>query len=82
VIHEVTSSLPKFKTLRFTQGLNIVLADRTDKSEQTDTRNGSGKSSLVEIFHHLLGGRADPKSMFRQPPLDEHWFAMTFDLGG
>lgn len=32
MIHEVTSSLPKFKTLRFTQGLNIVLADRTDKS--------------------------------------------------
>lgn len=80
MIHEVTSSLPKFKTLRFTQGLNIVLADRTDKSTQTDTRNGSGKSSLIEILHHLLGGKADTKSMFRQPPLDEHWFAMTFDL--
>ncbi|EHR48455.1 hypothetical protein SacmaDRAFT_0140 [Saccharomonospora marina XMU15] len=82
MIHEVTSSLPKFKTLRFTQGLNIVLADRTDKSTQTDTRNGSGKSSLIEILHHLLGGKADPKSMFRQPPLDEHWFAMIFDLAG
>jgi uncharacterized protein YydD (DUF2326 family) len=80
VIHEVTSSLPKFKTLRFTQGLNVVLADRTDKSTQTDTRNGSGKSSLIEILHHLLGGKATPKSMFRQPPLDEHWFAMIFDL--
>ncbi|AUI62998.1 DUF2326 domain-containing protein [Amycolatopsis sp. BJA-103] len=82
MIHEVASSLPQFKTLRFTQGLNIVLADRTEKSEQTDTRNGSGKSSLVEIFHYLLGGRADPRSMFRQPPLDAHWFAMTFDLAG
>jgi len=82
VIHEVTSSLPKFKTLRFTQGLNIVLADRTEKSTQTDTRNGSGKSSLIEILHHLLGGTADTKSMFRQPPLDGHWFAMTFDLAG
>ncbi|MEV8609470.1 DUF2326 domain-containing protein [Amycolatopsis sp. NPDC051373] len=81
MIHEVTSSLPKFKTLRFTQGLNVVLADRTDKSTQTDTRNGSGKSSLIEILHHLLGGKADTKSMFRQQPLDEHWFAMTFDLG-
>lgn len=82
MIHEVTSSLPKFKSLRFTQGLNIVLADRTDKSTQTDTRNGSGKTSLIEILHHLLGGKAEPKSMFRQPPLDEHWFAMVFDLGG
>lgn len=82
MIHEVTSSLPTFKTLRFTRGLNIVLADRTDKSTQTDTRNGSGKSSLVEILHHLLGAKAEPTSMFRQPPLDEHWFAMTFDLAG
>ena len=82
MIHEVTSSLPKFKTLRFTRGLNIVLADRTDKSTQTDTRNGSGKSSLIEILHHLLGGKAETKSMFRQPPLDEHWFAMIFDLAG
>jgi uncharacterized protein YydD (DUF2326 family) len=82
VIHEVTSSLPKFKTLRFAQGLNIVLADRTDRSTQTDTRNGSGKSSLIEVLHHLLGGKADAKSLFRQPPLDEHWFAMTFDLAG
>ncbi|ROP37238.1 DUF2326 domain-containing protein [Saccharothrix texasensis] len=82
MIHEVTSSLPKFKGLRFKPGLNIVLADRTDKSEQTDTRNGSGKSSLVEILHHLLGGKAEPKSVFRMPPLDEHWFEMTFDLAG
>lgn len=82
MIHEVTSSLPKFKTLRFTHGLNIVLANRTDMSTQTDTRNGSGKSSLIEILHHLLGGKAEPKSLFRQPPLAEHWFAMTFDLGG
>jgi uncharacterized protein YydD (DUF2326 family) len=82
VIYEVTSSLPKFKTLLFGPGLNVVLADRTDKSEQTDTRNGSGKSSLVEILHYLLGSRADPKSMFRMPPLDEHWFEMTFDLAG
>ncbi|MFJ8814839.1 DUF2326 domain-containing protein [Amycolatopsis thermoflava] len=82
MIHEVTSNLPKFKSLRFTQGLNIVLADRTDKSAQTDTRNGSGKSSLIEILHYLLGGKADTKSMFRQPPLDAHWFAMVFDLAG
>ncbi len=82
MIYEITSSLPRFKTLTFQPGLNIVLADRTETSEKTDTRNGSGKSSIVEIMHFLLGGKAGPRSMFRLPPLDEHWFQMTFDLGG
>lgn len=80
MIHDITSSLPKFKSLHLNPGLNILLADKTDHSDKTDTRNGSGKSSLVEVIHYLLGGNAEPKSMFRQPPLDEHWFAMTFDL--
>jgi uncharacterized protein YydD (DUF2326 family) len=82
MIYEITSSLPRFKTLELGPGLNIVLADRTEASGKTDTRNGSGKSSIVEIIHFLLGAKAGPNSMFRQPPLDEHWFQMTFDLGG
>lgn len=80
MIYEITSSLPMFKTLNLHPGLNILLADKTDQSVETDTRNGSGKSSLIEIIHYLLGGKAEPKSMFRKQPLNEHWFAMTFDL--
>jgi len=82
MIYEIRSSLPKFKTLQLGPGFNILLADKTDRSGKTDTRNGSGKSSLIELIHHLLGGSAAPSSMFRLPPLDEHWFSMTFDLGG
>ena len=82
MIYQITSSLPGFKTLNFRPGLNIVLADRTESSGKTDTRNGSGKSSIVEIMHFLLGSKAGPNSMFRLSPLAEHWFQMTFDLGG
>jgi uncharacterized protein YydD (DUF2326 family) len=82
MIYEITSSLPNFKTLTLQPGLNILLADKTKQSTKTDTRNGSGKSSLVEVIHYLLGGNADTKSMFRLPPLAHHWFAMTFDLAG
>lgn len=82
MIYEITSSLPNFKTLEFRPGLNVVLADRTEKSKTTDTRNGSGKSSILEIMHFLLGAKPGPQSMFRLPPLNDHWFQMSFDLGG
>lgn len=63
-------------------GPSVLFAWTTDKSAQTDTRNGSGRSSLIEILHFLLGGKTDTKSIFRQPPLDEHRFAIVFDLAG
>ena len=82
MIYSLTSNLPNFKSLDLHPGLNIGLADRTDKSNLTDTRNGSGKSSIIEILHFLLGGKSDPRSIFRLAPLDKYWFEMTFDLRG
>lgn len=80
MIRSITSSDPRFKQLEFCSGLNIVLADRTETSSEHDSRNGSGKSSLIRLFHFLLGGNAGPQSFFRKPELSAHSFALCLDL--
>ena len=83
MIRFVTSSDPRFKTLTFQEGLNVVLADRTIESTDQQSRNGSGKSCLIRILHFMLGGSAPPKtSIFRRPALADHTFVAGFSLQG
>jgi uncharacterized protein YydD (DUF2326 family) len=81
LIHQITSDLTSFKTINLRPGLNIVVADKTEKSSSRNTRNSAGKSSLVEIVNFLFGSDADTESLFRVPELSEHFFSATFDLG-
>lgn len=74
----LTSSDPRFKTLRFREGLNILVADRTETSEQGDSRNSIGKTSVVKILRYVLGG--DLSSEFKAPELSEHTFTATLSL--
>ncbi len=79
MLRKLSSSLPTFKTLEFSAGLNILVADRTQVSSETDTRNGAGKSSVVELLHFLLGARADRKSLPMKPELQGHSFSLDLD---
>ena len=82
MIHRISSSLRTFKELSFRPGLNIVVAEKSDGATDRQTRNSSGKSSLIEIIHFLLGSNCDNESIFRRETLNEHNFSMSFDLGG
>jgi uncharacterized protein YydD (DUF2326 family) len=79
MIHRLFSSLPSFRTLRFKPGLNILLADRGPSSTETDTRNGAGKTSVVDLIQFLLGGDWEKA---RDPALINQSFGLEFDLGG
>ncbi|MBD2295602.1 DUF2326 domain-containing protein [Anabaena sphaerica FACHB-251] len=59
MIHAVRCNQPSFKTVNFRPGLNVVLADRTAESGIRDSRNGLGKSTLIEIIHFCLGGNIE-----------------------
>lgn len=82
MIVEIGSTLPSFRTQRFHPGLNVLLADRTRSSAETGSRNGAGKSSLVEIVHFLLGGRVGKGSVLRADALRYVTFHGVFTFGG
>lgn len=55
MIHAVRCNHSSFKTVEFRPGFNVILADRTEDSGSKDSRNGLGKSTLIEIIHFCLG---------------------------
>ena len=80
VIHKIYSNLPTFKELHFHQGLNVILADKSPGATEKQTRNGAGKSSLIELIHFLMGANLDPSSLWRTDALNKYSFGMEFDL--
>lgn len=81
MLHEIWSDRPSFKRLKFRPGLNIVLANRAETATSTDKRNAVGKSSLLEIFHFMLGGRIAIGSPLSAPELQEDVYRLTLDVG-
>lgn len=77
-LERLASSDERFKTLRFHNGLNILVADRTELSEQGDSRNSVGKTSFVKILRYLLGG--DLPSEFKAAELSTHVFSAVLSL--
>lgn len=82
MIHAIESTLPSFKPVRLRPGLNLLLATRSRGATDRQTRNGAGKTSLVEIIHFLLGGKTTPGHVLKQEALAGQEFAMRLDLGG
>lgn len=53
----VRANKEHFRPVEFRDGLNVILAERTDESKDTDSRNGVGKTTLFQIIDFCLGGR-------------------------
>jgi uncharacterized protein YydD (DUF2326 family) len=81
MIERVSRTLPTFKELRFGSGLNVLLADKSPGATERQTRNSTGKSSLIEMIHFVLGGNADPESIFRSEKLNKESFSLTRNVG-
>jgi len=72
MIRKIYSSLPSFKTVEFHQGLNLVLAEKGAQSSDGQTRNGAGKSSLVELINALLGSDLRKGNILKSKELLAH----------
>ncbi|MEX1034319.1 MAG: DUF2326 domain-containing protein [Sneathiella sp.] len=69
MITELSSDIETFKTLRFGGGLNILLADRHETSTTRDTRNGTGKTSFIELLHYILSEKRNSADDFHKAEL-------------
>ncbi len=78
MIHSVSSDKPSFKHVTFKPGFNVVLAERTKESTKRDSRNGLGKSTLVEIIHFCLGGNKG--ETLSKPQLNDWSFTVELDI--
>jgi uncharacterized protein YydD (DUF2326 family) len=79
MIHSVRCDKPSFKNIEFKPGFNVVLAERTKESTKKDSRNGLGKSTLIEIIHFCLGGNKG--ETLSKSAVDNWSFTLEFDLG-
>ena len=81
MIREVSGDRESFKTLTFRQGLNVILADKSQGASDRQSRNGAGKTSFVELIHFLCGADAKPAGIFRSDALRDWTFSASIDVG-
>jgi len=82
MIKRIFSNNKSFREVTFEKGFNVVLADKHPNSTKKDSRNGVGKSLLVEVIHFCLGADTKPEKGLLVPKLKEHIFSMELSLGG
>jgi len=82
MIRTIRCDKESFKTVDFRPGFNVVLADRTNEATRGDSRNGLGKTTLIEIIHFCLGSKPEKKQTLMQPEVSGWTFSMELDLGG
>ena len=81
-ILRVRADQASFKEVTFQPGFNVVLAERTQDSTRKESRNGLGKSSLIEVISFCLGASAGKKDPMRAEALANWTFTLDMNLGG
>ena len=82
MIHGVFANHAAFHHVTFKSGLNVIIAARSETSTERDTRNGVGKSMLIEVIDFCLGSKADPGRGLRVPALEGWAFTLDLTIGG
>lgn len=78
----ISSNKDSFKPVAFKSGLNLVLAERTDQSLSTDSRNGVGKTTLLQIIDYCLGGRVIEGDSLHKLIGKDWYFTLDIEIDG
>jgi len=82
MIRSIRCDKPSFKSADFRPGFNAILAERTKEATRKDSRNGLGKTTLIEIIHFCLGSKPEKDQTLMQPEVAGWTFSMELDLAG
>ncbi|KZX11547.1 DUF2326 domain-containing protein [Methanobrevibacter filiformis] len=83
MIHKIYADNKQFKEVTFKKGLNIILGVKENKSNINDTRNGVGKTTLIQIIHFCLGSKLDKNSYLKKINKIKNWtFSIEIDIFG
>ena len=86
MLHRLAADRTSFRTVEFRPGLNIIVATRADggvqdkaRAGERRSRNGAGKSSIIDLVHFLLGGKAE--GALQSAVLAEWNFKLDLNVG-
>lgn len=82
MIKKLSANQSSFKTVEFKEGFNVIWADRTLDSTKGDSRNGLGKSTLIEIIHFCLGAKMSKGKGLLAATLKGWEFTLELDFAG
>ncbi|MFB8245294.1 DUF2326 domain-containing protein [Streptomyces sp. NPDC055952] len=80
-IRKLGANKDSFREVSFEDGLNLIVAERNVTSSDRDSRNGVGKSTLVEIVHFCLGSSVTQKNVIHQLRGGEWEFSLDLEYG-
>jgi uncharacterized protein YydD (DUF2326 family) len=82
MIRSVRANRSGFRTLCPEEGVNLILADRSNTSGDRDTTNALGKSTLIEIIDFCLASNTSPGKGLRIEALDGWSFTVELTVAG
>ena len=80
MITAIRYNMPSFRAVEFNTGFNVVLSDRTKESTKMDSRNGLGKTTLIQIIHFCLGSQPRQNKGLRVTPLKGWSFTLEMKV--
>lgn len=82
MIYSITADRASFRTVDLRPGFNLILADKTKKSSKKQSRNGLGKTTLIEIVHFCLGSQLRKGATLRAAEVLGWSFTLDLDVLG
>lgn len=82
MILAVKCDRPQFKSVYFSTGFNVVLADRTSHASDKESRNGLGKTTLLSIISFCLGATLTKAMSIAKPAIEGWTFSIDVVLRG